>query len=440
MIIKGGAAGSVGFWSSHLLRDDTNEVARVVEIKGLTADKLPEALREMAAVAAGSRSHGNFMYAANLNPQANENLTPEQWTEAVDTLERNLGFEGHQRVVVEHIKDGRQHYHVMWNRVDVDTMKVADITGNYAIHTATARDLENRFDLSPTPTPAAARERAPELWEIRAAQRSGIEPEQVKQDATEAWRMTATGAEFVEAIEARGYVVAQGDRRDFCLIDQAGTAHSLARRVDGAKAKDIRERMEDVDREALPTVADARTVQHERAEAIAQIAQAARADDATLKQDDKATFAADRIEREKEAQDAWRERTEAQRDNADTTPDLADVAEGQAALMVDVAEGLAKTLADFLTGFDSKPKTQEDLTREGQLREIRAQRQAIAALENIREAMEKGERLSASDIRHLAPTQIENMKARGDDALREMIQDMERRAERERDYGRARER
>ena len=68
MIIKGNPAGNVGYWSKHLLRDDTNERAEVKEISGLLAEDLPSALREMQAIAAQSRSHGNFMYQANINP------------------------------------------------------------------------------------------------------------------------------------------------------------------------------------------------------------------------------------------------------------------------------------------------------------------------------------------------------------------------------------
>lgn len=235
MIIKGGAAGNVGWWSNHLRKEDTNERAELVEVRGLNAEKLQDALFEMKWVAAGSRSQGNFMYQANINPRDGERLTPEQWTQAVDTLEKNLGFEGHQRVVVEHEKHGRVHRHVIWNRVDVDTMKVASISGNYRMHEQTARQLENEFDLTPTPTaPALDRKQAPELWEIRAAERSGIDPVAMKAELTELWQQTDSGKAFVAAVEERGYVVAKGDRRDFVVIDQAGNSHSLARRLDGS--------------------------------------------------------------------------------------------------------------------------------------------------------------------------------------------------------------
>ena len=118
MIINGGGRGNVGFWSRHLLDDEKNLRAEVKEISGVLAEDLPGALREMELVASGSRSQGNFLYVADISPEAHERLTEEQWREAVDLLEEKMELQGHQRVVVEHEKDGRVHRHVVWNRVD----------------------------------------------------------------------------------------------------------------------------------------------------------------------------------------------------------------------------------------------------------------------------------------------------------------------------------
>ena len=76
MIIKGNPAGNVGCGATPL-RDDTNDRAEVVEISGLLAEDLPTALREMEAIAAGSRSHGNFMYQANISPREDEQVDAE---------------------------------------------------------------------------------------------------------------------------------------------------------------------------------------------------------------------------------------------------------------------------------------------------------------------------------------------------------------------------
>jgi hypothetical protein len=264
MIIKGNPARNVGFWSKYLL-GEKHEHAELKEIRGLVAEDLPSALREMKAIAAQSRSHGNFMYQANINPRAEEHLTPAQWATAVETLEKNLGLEGHQRVVVEHVNNGRQHYHVVWNRVDVETLKVVDMGGNWPIHEKTARELEECFGLTPTLTPAPEkapeRKSAQELWEIRAAERSGIDPNTLKTELTDLWHKTDSGQAFAAALDERGLILAKGDRRDFCVIDQAGDAHSLARRLEGVNAKDVRARMVDIDREALPSVREARETQ-----------------------------------------------------------------------------------------------------------------------------------------------------------------------------------
>lgn len=75
---------------------------------------------------------------------------------------------------------------------------------------------------------------------------------------TQLWHESGNGKAFRTALAQHGYVLARGDRRDFCIIDPAGDDHSLARRVQGVKAADIRERMADIDPDTLPRVAGGR--------------------------------------------------------------------------------------------------------------------------------------------------------------------------------------
>jgi hypothetical protein len=263
MIISGGSRSNGRFFSKHLMKAEENEHVEVVDIRGLAADDIREAFREMEALASGTRAK-NFFYHANINPRADETLTPEQWEQATDTLEAELGLEGHSRFVVEHSKDGRTHRHVVWSRIDVDSMTAVPDSNNYAAHERAARALEAAFGHeavqgvhgrdTETPRP----DRRPDNWETFRGHRSQIDPQEVKAELSELWARADSGKAFAAALEERGYVLAKGDKRDFCVVDQAGDAHSLARRIDGAKAKDIRERLADIDRDALPSVAEAR--------------------------------------------------------------------------------------------------------------------------------------------------------------------------------------
>ncbi len=267
MIISGGSRSAWKYWARHLTRADENERVHVAEIKGLMVETVPDALREMSLMALGSRAT-KFLYHADINPREDERLTDKQWDQAVDTLERNLGLEGHARVVVEHEKLGRVHRHVVWSRVDPDTMTVVSDSHDWSKHQATSRELEHAFQLEPVTGvighDGKRRPRRPKNYETKRGRETGITPEQVGVELTALWKQADTGHAFAAALTDRGYILARGDR-GFVVVDQAGTTHSLARRIDGARAADVRARMVDVDLAALPSVEEARQLAKERA-------------------------------------------------------------------------------------------------------------------------------------------------------------------------------
>lgn len=61
----------------------------------------------------------------SINPFKDERLKDKQVRQIAERCEQVYGYVSgdHQRVIVEHIKDGRQHFHVMWNRVSIATGK-----------------------------------------------------------------------------------------------------------------------------------------------------------------------------------------------------------------------------------------------------------------------------------------------------------------------------
>lgn len=210
----------------------------------------------MRLLAAGGRVQNPF-YHVNINPREDEHLTPEQWDIAVETLEKNLGLTDHARFQVEHEKDGRTHRHIVWSRIDPDTMTATSDSFTYPIHTQTARELEQMFDLAPVVMPPPLERDRFKEWETFRAQETGIGPKEMKTEITALWQQSDGGRAFQAAIEEKGYLLAKGDRRDFVLIDPEGDIHSLARRIDGAKAADIRAKMGDLDRDSLMSAKEA---------------------------------------------------------------------------------------------------------------------------------------------------------------------------------------
>ncbi len=256
MIINGGSRSNGAFFAKHLMKTEDNERVTIVEMKGLYGDTLDEGFREMRLLAAGGQIKNPF-YHVNINPREDEHLTPEQWDVAVDTLEQNLGLTDHARFQVEHEKEGRVHRHIVWSRIDPETMTAVSDSFNYPIHTQTARELEQTFNLPPVQLPDPPERDRFKNWETFRAQDSGIDPKAMKAEITALWQQSDGGRAFSAAIEEKGYLLAKGDRRDFVLVDQEGDIHSLARRIEGAKAADIRAKMTDLDRDSLMTAQEA---------------------------------------------------------------------------------------------------------------------------------------------------------------------------------------
>jgi hypothetical protein len=265
IIINGGSRSAGGWWSKHLGNTKPNDRAELIEITGLSAETMREAFREMHGVSLGTKCT-NYFYQANINPREDEHLTPAQWREAVDTLEKNLGLTGQPRFVVEHEKEGRTHRHVVWSRIDPDRMTAISDSLTAAIHERTSRELEIRFDLERGRSVLTRDreferpERRPRKHETFRALETGIDPQNVKAEIGALWRSADNGQSFKAALEAPGYVLARGDRRDFVVVDRASDEHSLARCA-GVKAAEVRERMKGIDPADLPSVAESRAQQ-----------------------------------------------------------------------------------------------------------------------------------------------------------------------------------
>jgi len=122
MIIKSHVRGGHRAAADYLKSVGKNERIRLVEISDPDAKDLDEAFRNMWAIGKTTRAQ-KPLHHVSINPFKDERLTDAQVRQICERLEKKFGYKPgeHQRVIVEHIKDGRQHFHVMWNRVSLTT-------------------------------------------------------------------------------------------------------------------------------------------------------------------------------------------------------------------------------------------------------------------------------------------------------------------------------
>ena len=263
MIIKGKSRSGPSSLAAHLGNAEKNERVQLLETRGTIAQDLRGALVEIDAYAAGTRCEKPLYHAA-MSPEPPHRLTPEQRSEAVDALEVKMGLVGHSRVVVLHEKMGREHIHVVWSRIDLAHMKSVSDSHNYRRHEEVARDLERRFGHERVQGAHHERDgvqrpdRTPSRAELRQEERSGIKGKDVKAEVTALFQKSDGPDAFRSALAGNGYILAEGDRRDFVIVDRAGGVHSLAKRIDNMKVAALREFMEPMDRNSLPSVEEAK--------------------------------------------------------------------------------------------------------------------------------------------------------------------------------------
>jgi hypothetical protein len=208
VIIKGGSRKNGAFFARHLMNAKDNDRVCLVEVTGFAHDDVADAFRDMKAIAKGTRCE-NYFYHADMNPREGEQLTQEQWAAAVNRLETELGFNGQPRLVFEHEKEGRTHRHVIWQRIDVDSMTALPDSLTYQKHEWAARQIEADCGLEPvesvlvkdrsTPRP----ERRPKDFEGFRGVKSGLTPDQVKEEVTALWERTDSGASFMAALRGK---------------------------------------------------------------------------------------------------------------------------------------------------------------------------------------------------------------------------------------------
>jgi hypothetical protein len=286
-------------------RYDTGEPTHLLDLQSIraigvdandrerTAAELTEAFRDWQSSVEATQRGRDGLYHCEISPEARyaRDMTKKAWLRLADIAGEELGLDGQPRAVVLHAgKDGRPHLHVVWQRTDLQKMKVISDAYNYIAHERASDRMEKEFGHDFIPGKHAKRDRKRQKDFPRAKlsqaedqyqKRTGLSKEQRLAEIAGLKAASENGPAFKAALEEAGYVLAQGDRhaktkdqRSYVVVDWKGGQSVLTRNV-GLNKVQIDAFMKGVELDKLPTVQEAKAVQAERRKAISKVKAAA---------------------------------------------------------------------------------------------------------------------------------------------------------------------
>lgn len=250
--------------ATHLMNAHDNETAEIAQVRGAVAQDLHGAFAEWEAQAAALTRCRNFLYSLSVNPDPSHGrLSRDQYLAYIDRVEEQLGLAGQPRAVVFHIKEGREHCHVVWSRVDVEQGKAVHLAYDHdkLMMATKAFAAEHGIKL-----PAGYDSHEPghqlTLYEKVQHDRTGLSLEERKAVVTALWQRSDTPAAFVSALAEHGYILATG-KRPFVLVDLYGQMNALPKLIDDRQTRtnDLRAFFgESFGPETLPSVEEAQAL------------------------------------------------------------------------------------------------------------------------------------------------------------------------------------
>lgn len=281
MIPKASQRGGGKDLATHLLNAFDNELVEVAEVTGAIAPDLHGAFAEWEAIAAGLTKCRNYLYSLSVNPDLGQGqLSRAQYMDYVDRVEKALGLSGQPRAIVYHSKNGREHCHVVWSRIDYQTERAVHLAFDREKLMMVTRQFarEHGLELPEGYGPGRFDERRQKfsLYERAQERATGLSKEERQLQVTQAWRQSDSPKAFVRALEDLGYVLATGNR-PYVLIDIYGGMNALPKLIDdrSVRTKDIRAFLEkEFPPESLPTVDEAKALVAQHRKAREQFAKA----------------------------------------------------------------------------------------------------------------------------------------------------------------------
>ncbi|MCK9247109.1 MAG: relaxase/mobilization nuclease domain-containing protein [Anaerolineaceae bacterium] len=250
--------------ATHLLNAEQNELVELAYVRGAVADDLHGAFAEWEVQAKALTKCKNYLYSMSINPDpAQDRLSRDQYMDYIKRVEVKLGLENQPCAAVFHIKNGREHCHVVWSKIDVEKEKAVHLAFDHdklmAVTRQFAKDHSLNLPQGYYKKGGNSKEQMT-LYQKEQERITGIPHDELVRQITDAWRGSDNAKAFVQALADKGFILAQG-KRPYVVVDFYGNVNALPRLIDDkrVRTKDIRAFLEkSYPSESLPTVLEAR--------------------------------------------------------------------------------------------------------------------------------------------------------------------------------------
>lgn len=267
MILKGNARSGARKLASHLLNTHDNDHVTLHSVEGFGTGEFREALLVAEALKNGTRCQKEF-YSLSINPpegdQGKDCANRDKIIDAANRAEESLGLEGLPRAIVFHEKHGRQHAHVVWCRIDPDTLKTRNISHDKLKLRALSRALylENGWEMPRGLMNKAERELASFELSEKARIENGQSVLGLRAAIREAWTKSESRDGFEYALSEHGILLARGRRGQFVAVGRNAEVAAIARAT-GLRKREVDQRLGDAS--IYPSAEDAQTQQRRAA-------------------------------------------------------------------------------------------------------------------------------------------------------------------------------
>jgi hypothetical protein len=206
-------------------------------------------LKRLAGVSsAGRKNKLGDVYAVSLSWHPDQQPDKETMLQSAHEILEGLGLQDHQAVIVAHNDTAHPHIHVVCNLIHPENGRKAVPSYDWLKLSAWAENLERNDGKILCEQRVENNKKRKEQGHDNKMKlvKHKEKPLDIAPMINELYQQSDSGKAFRAAVEEKGYTLAKGDRRGFVLVDEQGEIYSLARQLKGQRAKDIRQRLKDV--------------------------------------------------------------------------------------------------------------------------------------------------------------------------------------------------